>query len=139
MNTRDIGNSLKVGAVRKAPCEIVESLRNDLLIRSELGLAKYGMTLSDNPAGIIERLTHMEEELWDAFLHLRWAKIKLKEMEMEKHDYAQFAQDIDQVANGHVGRINRPAQYTIYAENGTVMFKDIRNKQEPKAIGRVRG
>lgn len=62
----------------------------------------------------------------------------MKEEEMGQHDYAQFAQDIDQVANGHVQRINRPANYTIYAEEGAVMFKDIRNKQEPKVIGSVR-
>lgn len=139
MNTRDIGSTLNVGAVRKAPCEIVESLRNDLLIRSELGLAKYGMTLSDNPAGIIERLTHIEEELLDATLYIRWTKKLLREMEMGQHDYAQFVKDIDQVANGHVERINSPANYTIFADNGTVYFTDIRNKQDPKAIGSVRG
>lgn len=137
MNTRDIGNTLKVGGIRKSPCEIVEAVRNDLLTRSEVGVTKYGATLGENPASRKERLQHAYEEALDLANYLKWEI--MKEEEMEKHDYAQFAQDIDQVANGHVGRINRPANYTIYAEGGTVMFKDIRNKQEPKAIGSVRG
>lgn len=136
MNTKDIGNTLLIGGIRKSPCAIVESVRNDLLTRSEIGLAKYGTTLGENPASRKDRLQHAYEEALDLANYLKWEIMKEEEV---KHDYVRFAQDIDAVANGHVERINRPAEYTIHADNGTVYFKDIRNGQEPQEIGRVRG
>lgn len=53
-------------------------------------------------------------------------------------EFNNKAAHIDAVANGRVGRVNVPGDYTVHAENGTVYFTDIRNGQEPKAIGSVR-
>jgi hypothetical protein len=38
------------------------------------GLNKYGYMLQDNPASIIERLNHLEEELADALRYIQWIK-----------------------------------------------------------------
>ncbi len=40
----------------------------------EKGLRDYGQGLEDNPAAILDRLTHIEEELIDALMYLEWLK-----------------------------------------------------------------
>jgi len=50
----------------------------------------------------------------------------------------QFIEDLDLVANGKVARINRPAEYTLFAESGSVWFVDIKNDQPAEEIGSVR-
>jgi hypothetical protein len=42
-----------------------------------VGIEKYGTTLCRNEAEILERLTHLEEELMDGLLYLQWIKEKL--------------------------------------------------------------
>lgn len=49
--------------------------------RQQLGISKYGTTLSDNPAEIIARLQHFKEEMLDGALYAEWAIQKLKAME----------------------------------------------------------
>ena len=44
----------------------------DVTRRQGLGIAKYGTTLADNPAGRLERLTHAYEEALDLACYLRW-------------------------------------------------------------------
>lgn len=36
------------------------------------GLAKYGQTLEDNQARVIERLEHLAQELTDALMYIEW-------------------------------------------------------------------
>lgn len=50
---------------------IVEAVREDLLKRSQLGIAKYGTTLAENNAGRQEWLQHIYEELLDAANYLK--------------------------------------------------------------------
>lgn len=38
------------------------------------GMSKYGFGLEDNPAGIIERINHLEEELIDGLMYCEWIK-----------------------------------------------------------------
>jgi tRNA A37 threonylcarbamoyladenosine biosynthesis protein TsaE len=45
--------------------------------RSEVGIAKYGTTLEDNKATLIEWLTHLQEELMDATLYIEKLKSDL--------------------------------------------------------------
>ena len=44
----------------------------DVTRRQSMGIAKYGTTLADNPAGRLERLTHAYEEAPDLACYLKW-------------------------------------------------------------------
>lgn len=45
--------------------------------RSNEGIAKYGMTLADNPANLLSWLNHLQEELMDATLYIERLKAEL--------------------------------------------------------------
>ena len=45
----------------------------------EKGMKTYGKGLEDNPAAIIRRIEHLEEELIDAMYYLEWIKDGLNE------------------------------------------------------------
>ena len=53
----------------------------EIAARQAKGLKKYGTTLNDNPAKIVERLQHLKEELLDATLYTQWAINRIKAME----------------------------------------------------------
>lgn len=57
--------------------KIVEDVIAKYKQRSELGIAKYGTTLEDNKATLIEWLTHLQEELMDATLYIEKLKSDL--------------------------------------------------------------
>jgi hypothetical protein len=40
----------------------------------EKGLRDYGQGIEDNPAAILDRIQHIEEELVDALMYLEWLK-----------------------------------------------------------------
>lgn len=40
----------------------------------------YGRGLESNPAAIVERINHLEEELVDALMYCEWMKDSLKEL-----------------------------------------------------------
>lgn len=50
------------------------------------GIQTYGQGLESNPADIMKRFAHLEEELIDALMYCEWIKDKLMEREGEKHD-----------------------------------------------------
>jgi hypothetical protein len=56
---------------------IVQVVTEKFKSRSRVGIEKYGTTLCRNEAEILERLTHLEEELMDGLLYLQWIKEKL--------------------------------------------------------------
>lgn len=45
------------------------------------GINKYGVGLEDNPAAIMERINHLQEELIDGLMYCEWIKDHLKELE----------------------------------------------------------
>jgi len=45
----------------------------ELAARQQLGIRKYGGTLAENPAAVIQRLQHLKEELMDGALYCQWA------------------------------------------------------------------
>lgn len=47
--------------------------------RSELGIAKYGTTLTDNDLSLIEWLNHLQEELMDAINYIERTKQELED------------------------------------------------------------
>lgn len=47
------------------------------------GMETYGQGLENNPAALVERINHLEEELIDSLYYLEWIKEKLTE---ERHD-----------------------------------------------------
>lgn len=57
--------------------KIVEDVIAKYKQRSEVGIAKYGTTLDENKATLIEWLTHLQEELMDATLYIEKLKSDL--------------------------------------------------------------
>jgi hypothetical protein len=57
-------------------CAIAERQRNK-------GLATYGKGLEMNPADVIERINHLQEELVDALMYCEWIKDSLNPGEIE--------------------------------------------------------
>jgi hypothetical protein len=57
--------------------KIVEDVITKYKQRSEVGIAKYGTTLDENKATLIEWLTHLQEELMDATLYIEKLKSDL--------------------------------------------------------------
>ena len=45
------------------------------------GISKYGQGLEANPADILARINHIQEELIDGLMYLEWAKEALTESE----------------------------------------------------------
>lgn len=45
------------------------------------GISKYGVGLENNPAAILERINHLQEELIDGLMYCEWIKDRLKELE----------------------------------------------------------
>lgn len=57
--------------------KIVEDVIAKYRQRSEVGITKYGTTLVENKATLIEWLTHLQEELMDATLYIEKLKSEL--------------------------------------------------------------
>lgn len=57
--------------------KIVEEVIAKYRQRSEVGISKYGTTLDENKATLIEWLTHLQEELMDATLYIEKLKSDL--------------------------------------------------------------
>ena len=55
----------------RAVCPTVEAVRADLARRAEVGLAKYGTTVADNPLTHEQWLRHAYEEALDLAVYLR--------------------------------------------------------------------
>lgn len=53
------------------------------------GIKSYGQGLESNSAGILTRLTYLEEELIDGLMYIEWIKDKIKEGDLnDKNDTA---------------------------------------------------
>ena len=53
---------------------VVERVVDKFVSRSDIGFAKYGITLDDDPSMVVDWLNHLQEELMDAVLYLQKAK-----------------------------------------------------------------
>ncbi len=53
---------------------VVERVVDKFVSRSDVGFAKYGITLEDDPSMVVDWLNHLQEELMDAVLYLQKAK-----------------------------------------------------------------
>ena len=53
---------------------VVERVVDKFVSRSDVGYAKYGVTLDEDPSKVIDWLNHLQEELMDAVLYLQKAK-----------------------------------------------------------------
>jgi len=65
---------------------IVESVVKQFKERSEVGIAKYGVTLDRDDLSTLEWLQHLQEELFDASLYIEKLKSKLHIIDMMKSD-----------------------------------------------------
>lgn len=59
---------------------VVERVVNKFVSRSDVGYAKYGVTLNDDKSNLFQWLNHLQEELMDAVLYIQ----KLKETSTEE-------------------------------------------------------
>ena len=50
---------------------VVQRVVNKFVSRSDVGFAKYGVTLEDDKSNIFQWINHLQEELMDAVLYLR--------------------------------------------------------------------
>jgi hypothetical protein len=57
---------------------IVDSVRDDLHKRSQVGIKKYNTTLADNPGDLLYWLQHAYEEALDMALYLKRAIEEIK-------------------------------------------------------------
>ena len=60
---------------------VVENVVDKFVSRSDVGFAKYGVTLRDDPSEMFAWLNHLQEELMDAVLYLQ----KAKETSLKQH------------------------------------------------------
>jgi len=58
---------------------IVKQVIEKFSARSSVGIHKYGTTLDENKATLIEWLNHLQEELMDATLYIQKLKSDLNE------------------------------------------------------------
>ena len=59
---------------------VVERVVDKFVSRSDVGFAKYGVTLNDDKSNLFAWINHLQEELMDATLYLQ----KLKETASEE-------------------------------------------------------
>ena len=59
---------------------VVERIVDKFVSRSDVGFAKYGVTLEDDKSNLFQWINHLQEELMDAVLYLQ----KLKESSTEE-------------------------------------------------------
>lgn len=65
---------------------IVESVVKQFKDRSNVGIAKYGVTLDRDDLSTIEWLQHLQEEMMDATLYIEKLKSKLNIIDIMKSD-----------------------------------------------------
>jgi len=69
---------------------VVENVVDKFVSRSDVGFAKYGKTLRDDPSDVHTWLNHFQEELMDAVLYVQRLKEELtsikEELELLKID-----------------------------------------------------
>jgi hypothetical protein len=58
--------------------EIEDKVISEIKKRQQLGIKKYGLTLSQNMAELEDRLQHLKEELLDGALYCQWAIDQIK-------------------------------------------------------------
>jgi hypothetical protein len=59
---------------------VVERVVDKFVSRSDVGFAKYGITLDDDKSNLFQWINHLQEELMDAVLYMQ----KLKESSTEE-------------------------------------------------------
>ena len=59
---------------------VVERVVDKFVSRSDVGFAKYGVTLNDDKSNLFAWINHLQEELMDAVLYMQ----KLKESSTEE-------------------------------------------------------
>jgi hypothetical protein len=63
---------------------VVQSVVNKFVGRSDVGFAKYGITMRDDRSDIYVWLNHLQEELMDATLYLQRLKEEISDLREEK-------------------------------------------------------
>ena len=64
-------------SIKRFQDPIVERVVNKFDTRSQVGIDKYGTTLDENKATLVEWLNHLQEELMDATLYIQKLKSEL--------------------------------------------------------------
>ena len=61
--------------------QIINSVVKKIVIRSEVGQKKYGVTLADDPGDLKVFLNHLQEELLDATNYIETAIARIEALE----------------------------------------------------------
>ena len=63
---------------------VVERVVDKFVSRSDVGFAKYGVTLNDDKSNLFAWINHLQEELMDAVLYIQTAREELTEKRANK-------------------------------------------------------
>ena len=96
---------------------VVERVVDKFVSRSDVGFAKYGVTLNDDPSAVVEWLNHLQEELMDAVLYLQ----KAKETYTDSTQGEMTEKDIEVI----VEEIKNPSDPVKALEDATEEYKEI--------------
>ena len=62
---------------------VVERVVDKFVSRSDVGFAKYGVTLNDDKSNLFAWINHLQEELMDAVLYIQAAREELRDLSEE--------------------------------------------------------
>ena len=62
---------------------VVENVVDKFVSRSDVGFAKYGKTLRDDPSDLFTWVNHLQEELMDAVLYMQRLKEEITNLKEE--------------------------------------------------------
>jgi hypothetical protein len=68
--------------------EIAQRVKNIIDQQVEKGISKYGTTLDQNNDSVINRISHLQEELADGLQYAEWIKENIKRIEAEYYNKA---------------------------------------------------
>lgn len=68
---------------------VVEAVRQDLLQRSQVGIAKYGITLERTDLRLRDWLQHAYEETLDQANYLKRAIIELEQLDLQSEGFGK--------------------------------------------------
>ena len=68
--------------------EIAESVKNIIDAQVEKGISKYGTTLDQNNDSVINRISHLQEELADGLQYAEWIKENIKQIKAKYYNEA---------------------------------------------------
>ena len=96
---KDIGEEFKGDPAAKM-------IANDIMARQQLGIAKYGMTMANNPLSFYEWLQHAYEEQLDNLVYLKRAMQQMRADETDNIVKSQLRRNINRVIDAYDSHVS---------------------------------